>query len=221
MLQAGESREMPDLYTRATFQALVDAILPHTIQCEEELGIVPAAGAIQLGVDRFVIAQIDQSQFVPVDVKELPMPLSRSAAQMLDEGAKQLVRRGRVQHPLHPHVFSGGGLFSSLSRLDRLLAMDVLDRLDLPLRLLPPPFRNSPGMVQTMIETFHQLTMFGYYSEWVGYGSTRLFPPDYRQLEFFPPGWGRIGYPGPAFGYRDFRGFLLLYSHHKGEHSHD
>lgn len=55
----------------------------------------------------------------------------------------------------------------------------------------------------------NRITMMGYYSEWSGYGSTRLEKPDQRRLEFFPISWKQVGYPGPSLGYRAFRKPLL------------
>lgn len=192
------------IYTRLTFQALVDAIIPPTLRPAEAGGVEFAAGALQLCLDQYVIGNTDHSQFVPVD-GGVPEPLSLSTARMLNVGAKYGSFPG-----------SGDGMFYSLSREDRLRTLDSLDRLIVPLSLLPLPFRNNPALVQTMIDTLNQLTMFGYYSEWFGYGTTRLFPPDCRQLEFVPPGWRLCGYPGPAFGYRDFRGFVLRYPRSEG-----
>jgi len=51
----------------------------------------------------------------------------------------------------------------------------------------------------------NRLTMMGYYSEWYGYGSTRLKTPNQRKLEYFPLSWGQVEYPGPSLGYRALR----------------
>lgn len=222
MSRSNGSTGTGDMDIRATFQALVDTIIPPTLRQEEAVGTVPVAGAFQLSVDEFVMNEIDHSQFVPVnDEHRIQIPLSRSTAQLLDMGAEQLIQKGLAQHPLNPWLFPGGGQFSALSREDRLQTLALLDRLEIPLHLVPPPYQNNPGMIQTMIDSLTQITMFGYYSEWFGYGTTRLFPPGYRQVEFLPPGWRLAGYPGPAFGYRDFRGFLLKYPHAKGESPND
>lgn len=50
-------------------------------------------------------------------------------------------------------------------------------------------------------------TMMGYYSEWYGYGSTRLNEPNQRVLEFYPFSWKQIGYPGPSLGYHALRSY--------------
>jgi hypothetical protein len=204
---------LAEVYIRSTYQALVDAIIPPTGMCS---GIEPTAGAVQLGVDRYVALDLDHSQFVPAGTGRKPMPLSWSTSQLLDVGALELLRRGMVRCPLNATCFPGGGWFAALARIDRLRALALLDRVEVPLHLLPPPFTNNPGMVQTIVDSFHQLTMFGYYSEWPGYGTTRLLPPECRRVEETSPAWGAVGYPGPAFGYRELRGFLLYYPHAEG-----
>ena len=50
-------------------------------------------------------------------------------------------------------------------------------------------------------------TMMGYYSEWYGYGSTRLNEPNQRVLEFYPFSWKQVGYPGPSLGYHALRAY--------------
>lgn len=204
---------LAEVYVRSTYQALVDAIIPPTARVQ---GIEPAAGAVQLGVDRYVALDLDHSQFVPAGAGPKPLPLSWSTSQLLDIGALELLRKGMARCPLTGARFPGGGWFAALSRFDRLQALALLDRVEVPLHLLPSPFTNNPGMVRTIVDSFHQLTMFGYYSEWPGYGTTRLFPPEYRRLETAPPAWYAVGYPGPAFGYRELRGFLLYYPHAEG-----
>ena len=51
--------------------------------------------------------------------------------------------------------------------------------------------------------------MFGYYSEWFSLGSTRLAYPEDHRIERRRFLWDRLNYPGPSFGYRAVRGFLV------------
>ncbi len=136
------------------------------------------------------------------------VPLAYPTAIMLDAAATQLVNSHQVQ-PLPQALSAGGGMFSRLSREDRLQTLYTLENLGIDLYLLPPPFQNNGGMVKHVIDALNRFSMFGYYSEWPGYGSSRLHPPNDRRLEFFPPGWQQAGYPGVSLGYRDFRGFLF------------
>lgn len=70
---------------------------------------------------------------------------------------------------------------------------------------LPIAFKNNPELVLFSTGELNSLTMMGYYSEWSGYGSTRLNSPNHRKLEYFPLSWKQIGYPGPSSGYRALR----------------
>lgn len=218
MSQSNVSIGTGDGYVRATFQALVDAIIPPTIRHTGTTGVEFVAGAVQLCLDQFVMENLDHSHFIPVDANQIQIPLSRSTALLLEIGAEQFIKSGLAQQTLNVWGFPFGGLFTALSRVDRLQTLALLDRLDIPLHMLPPPYQNYPAMIQIIINSLYQFTMFGYYSEWFGYGTTRLFPPEYRSVEFFSPGWSLAGYPGPAFGYRDFRGSLLKYPKDEGGH---
>jgi hypothetical protein len=104
--------------------------------------------------------------------------------------------------------FPGGGSFTILFPEDRIRTIEIIDQINLDLGKLPPPYQNNPGLIKQVVAALPGMTMFGFYSEWPGYGSTRLFVPEYRRLEDFPHAWLQVGYPGPAYGYRDFRGYL-------------
>lgn len=144
------------------------------------------------------------------------IPLSHSTAMMLDSAATQLVNSRQIQ-TLGQSLFSGGGMFSCLSRKDRLRTLSALENLQLDLYLLPAPYQNNAGLIKHVTDALNRFSMFGYYSEWPAYGSTRLYPPPYRRLEFFPWGWQQVGYPGVSFGYRDFRGFLMKIDRKRNE----
>jgi hypothetical protein len=60
-------------------------------------------------------------------------------------------------------------------------------------------FFTTEGLAIT--SSLNRYTMMGFYSEWFGYGTTRLNPPNERKLEFDPISWEQIGYPGPSFSY--------------------
>ncbi|MCR2805663.1 hypothetical protein [Paenibacillus soyae] len=192
-----------EAYTKAAFAAVVDAIIPLELWM---------AGAFPNDWYEFVIKQIDHSQFVSYGsgAQAGGEALSLTTAKLLDIGAQELLRRGLMIMPMNNGPFVGGGLFARLSRIDRLRTIAILNQVAVPTGLLPPPYRNNPGLVQTMMDSLFQLTMFGYDSEWAGYGTTRLLPPDEQRVEFFPPAWRQIGYPGPSFGYRALRGCYFV-----------
>lgn len=68
---------------------------------------------------------------------------------------------------------------------------------------------NDTGSFNSIIFKLIRYTMMGYYSEWYGYGKTRLLSPNQRTLQFYPLSWKQIGYPGPSLGYRALRESFL------------
>lgn len=191
----------------STFQALVDAIIPATSYfCRP----FQTAGALDLRVYEYVIWILDHSIADPVK-RQLHLvnnSMSNSTAELLDSGAAQLIQTGQNHYPLNVYAFPGGGPFTALSPIDRLRAISLIERLEINIENLNPPYKNNPGLIRNMMDVLNQLTQFGHYSEWPAYGTTRLFSPEYRRVEYFPPGWIQTQYPGPSNGYRDFRGFL-------------
>ena len=213
------NNEIYNLHTRATFQALVHTIVPAAPSPTVTLGTLQAAGALDLNVYEYIIWVLDRSLAIPIELQLnlVNISLSRSTAQLLDAAAARLIQTGQAKYLLNVWAFPGGGPFAALSRSDRLRAITLLERLEINFGSLPDPYQNNPGLVRNMMDVLNQLTMFGHYSEWTAYGATRLFPPDYRRMEYFPPGWIQSQYPGPAFGYRDFRGFLAIFPHKGGK----
>ncbi|MGY0694228.1 hypothetical protein ACW2QC_15855 [Virgibacillus sp. FSP13] len=187
---------------QASFRALTDALLPPANQHE------PPFIEQDMGVHNYVIYGLNHYISIQQQLYHTVIPLAYPTAQMLDVAATQLVNRHQKQ-AFPQCFFPGGGMFSYLSRKDRILTLSTLEELDIDLYLLPSPFQNNAGMVKYVTDALNRLSLFGYYSEWPAYGSTRLYPPSNRRLEFFPLSWQQIGYPGVSLGYRDFRGFLL------------
>lgn len=191
--------EIPDVHTRITIQAAVDAILQASPWDEVIYG--------------YVIAVLDQT-LPSTGNQGVTISLSKQTADLLDLAAIQLlyIEKGIIS------VFSREDVFTTLSRSERLKAINLLERLEVPLESLPEPFTNNPGLTQSIKNTITQLTFLGYYSEWTGYGSTRFNRHDYKHIECFPIGWIQTKYPGPAFGYRNFRGFSLGDPNKGGNH---
>ncbi|WP_082918225.1 hypothetical protein [Oceanobacillus sp. Castelsardo] len=182
-------------YVQATFQALTDALLPDD-------------GSQNMMVYEYVIYGLNHYVSIQQQLHHKVVPLAYPTAVMLDAAATQLVNAQLIQAKPQP-IFSEGRMFSHLSRKDRVRTLSRLENLQIDLYLLPSPFQNNAGMIQHVVDALNRFSVFGYYSEWPAYGSTRLFPPDYRKLEYFPINWQRVGYPGVSLGYRDFRGFLF------------
>jgi hypothetical protein len=104
---------------------------------------------------------------------------------------------------------AAGQLYSLISPGDRLLIIDRLRQGQMNTSELPPPFRNNPESVMTAAKSLPAAAMMGYYSEWYGYGTTRLEAPNNRRLEYYPISWEQTGYPGPSLGYRALREYRL------------
>lgn len=219
MLGISEGEQSLNCYIRSTFQALVHAIIPPHLRYKDLLGTLQVAGAQELHVYEYVIWILEHSIALPVkeQLNLVNGSMPKSTAELLDVGAVQLIRTGQNRYPLNVTEFPGGGPFSALSSIDRLMAITLLERLDINLENLSIPYKNNPGLVRSMMDVLNQLPSFGHYSEWTAYGTTRLFSPEYRRVEFFPFGWFQTQYPGPSFGYRDFRGFLAIIQHKKVE----
>lgn len=132
------------------------------------------------------------------------IPLAIPTAEMLDEAAEQLLMiDGNNQ--LNFSVFPRGGAYAALRPEDRLTALSLLEQLEINLSDLPQPFQDNPTLVLSITSSLNRTTMMGYYSEWYGYGGTRLNNPNQRELEFYPLSWEQVGYPGPSLGYPALR----------------
>ncbi len=186
-------------YTLETFKALTDAIIPRTPGLAEELGKIQYFGALNLHTDEYMILALNH-YFIP---------LAEPVAEMLDAAAEQLLFIGRNSRLLDFSRFPGGGTFAALAPVDRFRALTLLEQLKVYLGDLPFPFQNSPDFVLSITVVLNRFTVMGYYSEWAGYGSTRLESPNDRKLEFFPLSWKQVGYPGPSLGYRALRNLEL------------
>jgi hypothetical protein len=181
-------------HTRETFKALADAVIPRTHILAEEYGKIQFFGALDSYIYEYVILSLNDSY----------TPLAKSVAEMLDAAAEQLIFMDGNKRGLDP-LFPEGGAFAALSAGDRIRVLNFLDRFNGEPVVWPEPFNNDPYIAQYMGGILNRFIVMGYYSEWSGYGSSRLEPPDHRQLEHYPLSWKQIGYPGPSLGYRTFR----------------
>lgn len=186
----------PLIHTQETFRALVDAIVPRTPELAEEYGKIQFFGALDLHIDAYMILSLNHYYYTP---------LAKSTAEMLDTASDRLVLLNGNSGMLNYSRFPGGGTFAVLSPSDRFRALTLLKQS----KIYPPdvtiPFQDDPGLVLSVAGAFNRFTMMGYYSEWPGYGSTRLEAPNQRKLEYFPLSWKQVGYPGPSLGYRALR----------------
>lgn len=180
-------------HTQQTFKALVDAIIPRTPILAEEFGKKQLYGAFGSGIDEYIILSLNNYYYIP---------MARPVAELLDIAARKLVAINGNNKPLNFSIFSGGGMFAALESNDRILALNLLNQPDDNSFDLPLPFKENPGFMHNIASILNRFTLMGYYSEWSGYGCTRLESPSERKLEYFPPGWQQAYYSGPSLGYR-------------------
>jgi hypothetical protein len=196
-------------HTEDTFKALVDAIIPQTPELAEIYEEVQYYGALDLRIDEFMIWELNHFRLLTINDEPFNIPLAVPTAVMLDVAAEVLIDRQENRSLLNFTHYPGGGPFSALSPSDRFRAINLLEELTIDLNELPLPFRNNPGFIALILGAIHRFPMMGYYSEWYGYGTTRLNMPDDRVLEYPPVSWEQVGYPGPARGYLLLSGFLI------------
>lgn len=184
-------------HTRATFMALVDVIIPSTL------------GALDLRLDDYILWTLDHYVSIQGEWGVKTAPISSQTARILDISAYQLIVSGKMKGPVDFSTYPDGGPFAALSPDDRLEAIRLLENLQVDLEVLPSPFRNNAGLIKNVVTALHQMVMFGFYSEWFSLGSTRLAYPENHRFERQPMTWESLDYPGPSFGYRAVRGFLI------------
>ncbi|ANY65295.1 hypothetical protein BBD42_01470 [Paenibacillus sp. BIHB 4019] len=204
-----------DLSTVATFRALVEAIVPNT-PALAVYGAEQTAGAVDLHIHEYMIWELDHSLSLFLGTHLTVVPLAAPTAQLLNAGAVQLVTSGRAQHAPNHAVWESSP-YAALSPIDRIRVLAMLEQLDVDLGSLPPPYQYDGGIVRFMVDFLNRQTMFGNYSEWSAYGTTRLATPTERRLEYFPISWKQVGYPGVVPGYRALLGYKLTIVREGGE----
>ena len=127
---------------------------------------------------------------------------------MLNIAARKLIDSEGNKELVNFTILLGEGAFAALSSNDRFRAITLLEQNKVDITLLPIPFYNNPGFILSLTGGIAMFATIGYYTEWSGYGSSRMDTPEKRKLEHFPVGWNQVGYPGPSKGYHAFRGYL-------------
>lgn len=174
-------------YTRGTFAALVDAVVPETPELAER-GDEHVPGGLAADVDAHVVEALDD--LVPGDgdgglaaALGLDPSLPTVVALLLDLAAIELLVRRRARDRLQsPAGEFARGPFSRLGRRDRLRAVDLLET---------DGVLSGSDDVAYLAGLLVPLTQVGFYSDWGG---------DER-------GWAQAGYPGPADGYAVSMGY--------------
>lgn len=177
-------------YMTNTFKAFADAIIPRSPELAQQYGRVQYYGALDLHTGEFVILSLDS----------LVVPLALPVAETLNMAAEQfLYRKGEAEKTGKEP--SGSAAFLSLSPMKRLQVISMLFQPE-GIAYFPALDQTNQEQIFLVIPSLTRFSMMGYYSEWAGYGSTRMNPPDQRKLEYYPESWEQVGYPGPSLGYR-------------------
>jgi hypothetical protein len=179
-------------YTDEVFQSFVDVIIPRTPGLAEEFGRVQFYGALDLNTDEYLVSSLNN----------FDTPIALPTAYLLELAAEQFVFTEGLEYNTNTEYRS---IYATLSPIDRLRALTLLEQTALYNTDLPLPFKDNPEYVLYITSVLNRFTLMGYYSEWSGYGTTRLEMPNQRRLEYFPLSWEQVGYPGPSLGYRALR----------------
>lgn len=163
-----------------TYKALVEAVIPWTPKLAAEYGEIQYFGAIESLTYEYVIASLYQIGGVG---------LVGATAKLLDTVATELIMHRSSQVF---GSFTGQVTFGDLDLEERISVLYLLKQQELTF------LNQMDNADKFIINTLLQMTMMGYYSEWFGYGSTRLNPPGERVMEFQPISWKQVGYPGPS-----------------------
>ena len=185
-------------YTRGTFAALVDAIVPETPELAD-LGDGHVPGGLAVGLNEAVIERVNG--FVETHglaaLAGDTVPLAPLVAVLLDAAAAELLVRRRAEAGIRaPEAAFASGPFSRLGREDRLRALRLLEEEGVVAVLSERFDAASLGTVQFLASSLPILVEFVYYSE------ATVGPEEDRSQ-----GWRQADYPGPAEGYPVLLGY--------------
>jgi len=187
-------------YTRGTFAALVDALIPETPELEAR-GPEHVPGGLAVGLEEAVIERVNG--FVETrGIASLAgdaVPLAPAVAALLDTAAGELLLRRRAEDGLQsPDEPFAAGPFCRLSREDRLRALRLLEAEGAFAALAERFDAAALGTIQFLASSLPILVESVYYAE------TTADEGEARSL-----GWRQAGYPGPADGYPVMLGYEL------------
>ncbi len=178
-------------YAYETLMAYVDTIIPRTPLLAQEYGNYMLYGALDLYIDEYL--------YMIQDI--YPPSTAFLTARMLNAAAEEYLASKNGQVP-RENVAMQESVFATLSMEDRyrVLALIMDIKKNFPKVLF---FNENPALI-LIAGSLNRFTMLGYYSEWFGYGTTRLAKPSERIFEFDPVSWEQAGYPGPSQSNLDY-----------------
>lgn len=176
------------------FRYFVNAIIPRTPGLAYEFGYIQYFGAVDSHMEDYVIQILGDSYF----------PLTLETAEMLYL-VTELLLAADVYIPGTPPYYSDSWMIDTVYTPYNQYFIFNIQHFNLS--SLPHPFKDNPVLVISSINSLVNSTIMGYYSEWSGYGTTRLDSPNQQILEYHPFSWEQVGYPGPSMGYHAFRNY--------------
>jgi hypothetical protein len=218
-----------DPHTKLVFSAAADAVIPRTPRLGATLGEEHVPGALEVGLDEFLITFTNHlfTGVTPLADRTQDLRLTEVVALVLEVAATELVATAGNEDPPSTKYAEGiveqssmvdsaidvaaAGLFPRLSPHDRFKAITLLDDTELDTtvladRLPPVMFEYDLGLIGTLLVGFGEVI---YYSEWQGYEAFTV-PPSEREFTNDPSAvqsWRQSGFPGFADGYQAFRGY--------------
>jgi hypothetical protein len=177
-----------------TMQALVDVVIPRSPDLAREFGMIQYFGGLDENVDEYMVLTL-QNQYFPLAAFAVDILNTVVYLRCIDEDSEysQVYRFFEAPEKL---------------RLDTLL--QIREYAQSP-ENIPPILSDSADMLMNIYSMLIRFPMMGFYSEWSGYGSTRLFPPSERVLQYRPISWEQIDYPGPSYGHHALRASESIY----------
>lgn len=226
-----EEADGKDPHTVATFEAIIDAVVPNTTEepvttdkIGEELGEVHQLGGLDTGMTEMCIDILNDFMSPEVPVPKVAntgetAPLSQALAAILDTAASELLARGGNEDQPQPGRFGpAGGPFASLSREDRFRALyDVENRASQFGEVDDGEYSRTGSFIVALAVVFPPIV---FYSDMNAYDDFIDNAPSER--EFAPAkytsapeeydtllGWAQSGYPGITEGHDALLGYEL------------
>lgn len=179
--------------TEEIFRAFADNTIPQSPDLADRYGRIQYYGALDFETEQFMVMSLNS----------FPVPLAVLMAEVINKAAEQFLygqreirsRQGDAEY------------FIRLSQEERHQALAPLFSQG-GINYFPVQEEISQEEIFPVFQSLVRMAFMGYYSEWWGYGETRLNPPNERTLEYYPLSWRQIGYPGPSLGYRVARSYV-------------
>lgn len=219
---AAEAASETEPTTRATYSAIVEAVIPETPDVATELGEEHEPGGREIGLDAYLIEYVNTLFSAGTPAGEVGnLRLAELVAKLCDVAAVELLARAENEETPDPQRVEAGLVFAALAPDDRLRALALLDEKEFDTGQLAeltndlgvplPALEGTAGLVPQLVVAFTQVI---YYSEWEGYDDLSA-PPSEREFSPTVDGeklqsWQQADFPGVIDGAACLRGYWGL-----------